>query len=149
MRVLELGVGGQPHPEATVRHDLRRHSPWIDVAHDLNQIPWPWDDESFEQVLAFDVMEHLDLKIVIWMNEVHRILVPNGLFTLRAPVDGGPRAWSDPTHQRVWAVDTFEYFDPATEMGRRYWFYTDQKWRELSRRQIDHTSWEWVLQKLC
>ena len=48
-RVLELGCGVRPTPGA-LHHDRIAHSPHVDIAHDLNELPWPWVDEAFELI---------------------------------------------------------------------------------------------------
>src|SRR5689334_17361913 len=57
---LELGCGRAPTP-GYVHHDRRKHSPHVDVAHDLDELPWPWPDGSCEEILGLDVFEHLHL----------------------------------------------------------------------------------------
>jgi hypothetical protein len=57
---LELGCGTAPTP-GYVHHDRRRHAPHIEVAHDLDVLPWPWADASWTEVLGLDVFEHLHL----------------------------------------------------------------------------------------
>ena len=41
--ILHLGCGVRPMAGA-VNHDKVAHSPWVDVAHDLEAFPWPWGD---------------------------------------------------------------------------------------------------------
>ena len=43
-----------------------------DVTHDLNRVPWPFPDGHFRQVLAYDVIEHLD-DVRATMEEIYRI----------------------------------------------------------------------------
>jgi predicted SAM-dependent methyltransferase len=37
--------------------------PWIDVVWDLDTIPWPWEDNSFDRVVALSVFEHLRITL--------------------------------------------------------------------------------------
>ena len=55
-------------------------SPPADVIADLSR-RWPWLDSSVDEVVAFDVIEHLPDRIHT-MNELHRVLKPGGWVTL-------------------------------------------------------------------
>ena len=77
-----------------------------DVVHDLNVLPYPFPDNSFDEVHAYQVMEHLgsqgDVKFFFdQFNELYRILKPGGLFVASVPMWDSPWAWSDPGHRRV------------------------------------------------
>ena len=75
--MLNLGAGNRIISEA-VNHDLTQHREEIEVAWDLNELPWPWDDESFEKVAALSVLEHLRQNLLTSMDEIWRILKPGG-----------------------------------------------------------------------
>ena len=55
-----------------------------DVAHDLNKLPYPFPDDSFDYIEALHVLEHLDKPFLV-MRELHRILVPGGKLSIRVP----------------------------------------------------------------
>lgn len=55
-----------------------------DVIHDLNVVPYPFEDNSIDVVEAFHVLEHLDKPFTI-MREMHRILKPNGILHVKVP----------------------------------------------------------------
>ena len=122
---LDLGCGTNPTP-GYVHHDRRRHSAHVEVAHDLDLLPWPWADCSCEEVLGLDVFEHLHLMPEAWMRECHRILVPGGLLRLRVPVFGSPWHLMDPTHVRGFHPLNFDYFIRGRELYLKYGhFYFD------------------------
>mgnify|MGYP000504540791 CR=1 FL=1 len=50
-----------------------REFPSIDVIHDLDVIPWPFDNSSVDLVIASHVVEHVD-SVILFMSELHRIL---------------------------------------------------------------------------
>jgi SAM-dependent methyltransferase len=54
------------------------------VVHDLNVFPYPLKDSSFEHVVIQDVIEHVQDPIRV-MEELHRILRPDGRPQLRTP----------------------------------------------------------------
>src|SRR4029453_3423478 len=99
MMKLELGCGTAPTP-GYLHHDRRRHAPHVDVAHDLELLPWPWGDGSCEEVLGLDVFEHLHLMPEQWLKEVRRILRVGGTLQLGVPICGTQWDLIDPAHVR-------------------------------------------------
>ena len=126
--ILNLGCGDRPMPGA-VNHDRIKHRPEIDVAHDLNVLPWPWPDDAFDLVVARAVFEHLDIDLVKSLDECWRILRRGGQVGLKLPYFGAENSYVDPTHRWFFALGSFDQFDPDTERGKAYGFYTDRKWR--------------------
>lgn len=55
-----------------------------DVVHDFNKFPYPFEDNTFEEIEAIHVIEHLDRPFAV-MGELHRILKPGGLFIIKVP----------------------------------------------------------------
>lgn len=110
---LELGCGAKP-TDGYVHHDQWQHDDYVDVVHNLDLLPWPWADESAEEILAIDVMEHLRLEVHEWMAECWRILRPGGKLTVRLPAWNHPQGYSfrDPTHRRVFHLQSLWYFCP-------------------------------------
>jgi hypothetical protein len=103
-----------------VHHDRRKHSPHIEVAHDLDVLPWPWPDGSCEEILGLDVFEHLHLMPEQWLRECHRLLVPGGVLRLRVPIFGSPWHLMDPTHVRGFHPLNFAYFVQGHELYLKY-----------------------------
>jgi predicted SAM-dependent methyltransferase len=130
LKRLNLGTGnrliGGP---GAVNHDLIKHRPEIDVTHDLNVLPWPWPDEEFEGVVAWAVLEHLEINLLTAMDEIWRITKPGGELTVKVPYWNHEDAYNDPTHRYVYGKGVFDVFDPDTRRGKEYDFYTDRKWR--------------------
>jgi SAM-dependent methyltransferase len=101
----------------------------VDVVHDLNVVPWPFEDSSVEHIMAIDLVEHLD-DVVAFMDECWRILMPGGTLSIQAVSWQSENLWRDPTHKRGFHQDTFLYFDPRTDWGDRYGrLYTQFHWR--------------------
>jgi len=119
---LELGCGTAPTP-GHVHHDRSRHSPHVDVVHDLNELPWPWEAESCEEILALDVFEHLHLMPEQWLRECYRILAVGGILRLRVPVFGSPWHVIDPTHVRGFHPLNFDYFIRGRQLWQKYGHY--------------------------
>jgi SAM-dependent methyltransferase len=77
-----------------------------DVVHDLNVIPYPFEDDSFDEIHAYDVLEHLGAQgnwrsFFAQFSELHRILKPGGVLCALVPAWDSPWAWGDPGHTRV------------------------------------------------
>lgn len=124
---LNLGCG-EDIRSGYVNHDLTRHSPGVDVTHDLRVLPWPWEDDTAEEIRFIDVLEHLP-EVVPIIDECWRILRAGGVLYLSVPHYEHQNAWLDPTHLRAFHLDSFDYFDPATYWGEKYWYYTERKWK--------------------
>jgi SAM-dependent methyltransferase len=80
--VLILGHAGRAAPEAVTIDIDPEHHP--DVLHDLNVTPWPFADDSFKEVIAHHVLEHLsDFPAV--MRELHRVCRKDGQVYIEVP----------------------------------------------------------------
>ena len=129
---LNLGAGNKII-QGAVNHDLHKHRPEIDVAHDLDFLPWPWADDSFDRIAALAVFEHLDIDLVLALNQCHRILRPGGELVLKLPLWDSERAHDDPTHRWYYTLRSLDQFCPETKRGRQYGFYTPHKWAFVKR----------------
>ena len=122
MNMLELGSGTwlRPGLEECTHHGFWNHSDHIDVTHDLNMIPWPWEDNSWDRVYSIDVMQMLHIPIIDWIREIHRILKPGGILILRLPAYDNPELWRDPVDRRGYHEDSMSYFDHTHELYEKY-----------------------------
>lgn len=127
-KTLNLGAGNHIWKGA-INHDRVKHRPEIDVAHDLNVLPWPWPDNAFGQMGASSVFEHLDIDLVAVLNECWRILRPGGLLRVKVPFWQHDNAYADPTHRWCYSLRSFDVFVPSTKLGQELNFYTPYKWR--------------------
>lgn len=128
MKKLNLGAGNAVMADA-VNHDLTRHRPEIAVAWDLNQLPWPWLDATFDLIVARSVFEHLQITALQALDECWRILRRGGELFLKVPYWDSEIAHQDPTHRWYFTVHSFDVVDPRTKRGREYPFYTTRKWK--------------------
>ena len=94
--VLDVGCGAAKFPGAT-GIDATTVGTQADVAHDLDIFPWPFEDDSFDQVLMQDVIEHLADPFAV-MAELARIGRPGARIHLRTPHFSSVLAYGDPTH---------------------------------------------------
>ena len=126
--ILNLGAGNKVLcGEGVVNHDRTAHRPEIAVVHDLNLLPWPWEDNRFELVVACAVLEHLRITLLESLGECWRVLRPGGLLRLKVPYWQADTSYSDPTHYWMFSLAVFDQFDPETKRGQQYRFYAG--WR--------------------
>ena len=88
------------------------HKP--DVVHDLNVRPLPFADDTFDEIHAYEVLEHLgrqgDWRTFFdeW-SEWWRILKPGGVLFGTSPHYASPWAWGDPGHTRIVSGESFVF----------------------------------------
>ena len=107
---IKLNLGsGRDIKHGFINHDIADLD-GVDIVQDLNNYPWPWDDNSIDYILMQDVLEHLN-DIVEPMNELHRILKTGGRVKIRVPYWNSWCAYADPTHKRYFHEFTFHFFN--------------------------------------
>lgn len=77
-----------------------------DIVHDLNVLPYPFADNQFDEIHAYEVLEHCgrqgDWRFFFdQFTEFWRILKPNGYFVATVPMWDSKWTWGDPGHTRV------------------------------------------------
>lgn len=87
-----------------------------DVVHDLNNLPYPFADGEFDEIHAYEVLEHCgrqgDWKFFFdQFAEFHRILKPGGYFCASVPMWDNQWAWADPGHCRIIAKNTLMFLE--------------------------------------
>lgn len=109
-RIKTLSLPGRKKFEnLTTLDNNPSHQP--DRLWDLTQHPLPFDDNSFDEIHAYEVLEHLayqgDYKFFFAeFTEYHRILKPEGHFFATVPSRLSPWAWGDPSHKRIIQPET-------------------------------------------
>jgi len=111
-RVLDLGSGSFPYDaketEEVVSVDIRPET-GPTIVHDLSVIPYPFADNSFDLIHISHVLEHLPDNVRV-MDEIYRIMKPNGKLIVRVPHFSSHSAWGDPTHLRAYSSYQFRYY---------------------------------------
>jgi len=133
---LDLGCGPKPKSmfdctEIWGVDVVDYNNPHVRVA-DLALEPIPWADEHFDVVTAYDFIEHIPRVIytpkrrnsfIELMNEVYRVLKPQGVFYSHTPAFPAAAAFRDPEHVNIITEETFPlYFDNQHCWAKTYGF---------------------------
>jgi len=113
-----------------------------DCVHDLNEFPYPFDDGVFDEIHAYEVLEHCgtqgDVKFFFdQFNEFYRILKPGGIFCGSVPHWREIWAFGDPGHTRVLPPTVFNYLTEGfyDQVGKTacadYRSYIDGYWESV------------------
>jgi SAM-dependent methyltransferase len=88
-----------------------------DVRHDLGSLdPWPFGDDSFDEVHAYEVLEHIGQqgdfrKFFHDFGEIYRVLKPGGILAGTCPSAQSRWAWGDPSHTRIVSPESLVFLD--------------------------------------
>ncbi len=105
MKRLNLGCG-HDYKQGWVNLD---HDPRCspDISHDLDSLPYPFEDGEFGYVYASHVVEHVD-DLFATLDEIERILEPGGELHVRVPHFSNGNGYNDLTHRRFFGWFTFD-----------------------------------------
>lgn len=81
---------------------------------DLEQVPWDFDDNSVDEIVATHVLEHLGQQTSVFfgvIKELYRVLCHGGQAHIAVPHHFHPTFFGDPTHVRAFTRTTFEMLD--------------------------------------
>jgi SAM-dependent methyltransferase len=106
-RIIDIGCGNAKQMPGAIGVDAFPHD-GVDVVADLEQ-GLPFDDRSIDHVFAVHVLEHIRGLVAV-MNEIHRVLRPDGVLHVLVPSADCVNAAADPTHVRFFNRQTFKYF---------------------------------------
>jgi len=130
---LILGAAGASEEDGiTVDNDPKQNP---DVLHDLNETPWPFEDNQFGQVVCHHVLEHLE-NFTDVMKELHRITKQEGTIYIEVPHYSCWQA-NSPEHKLRFSYFSLDhYFGKKESWNQRDWHTTGFKFflrkRELT-----------------
>jgi SAM-dependent methyltransferase len=88
----------------------------VDKNFDFNIFPYPFSDNDFDEILADNILEHLD-DISAVMKELHRISKPGGAVRIIVPYYNCYGAYNDITHKHYFSHLSFEPFYKKNTRG--------------------------------
>jgi len=84
-----------------------------DEVVDLEHFPWPWPDDSVDEVIMSHVLEHLGAETGVYFNifrELYRVCQHDAVLNITVPHPRHDTFLADPTHVRPITVDGLSMF---------------------------------------
>ena len=128
MEILDIGCGNNKfkrfgcHVTGIDIVDL----PGVNIIHDMEQFPYPFNDSSFGKIIMQHSLEHVskenytNIKII---DEAHRLLIPQGQLIVEVPI--GQWFNYDPTHKNYVGYWYWKYFSNDFPLN----FYTKTRFK--------------------
>jgi SAM-dependent methyltransferase len=137
-RILDIGCGTRKTPDA-IGMDLDPNS-GADIVWDLDDLPYPFPDDTFEMILGIHVMEHVRNPLRI-MAELHRITRPDGIVRLVVPHWTNPDWATDLTHRNC--LNSYS-FRNLTDARAPFPFSAEVQYRQRMTRVTLLNLWRWL-----
>lgn len=90
-----------------------------DMGFDLGKFPYPFPDNSVDEILASHILEHLP-DTVAALDEWWRIVKPGGKIVIRVPSHTHIDSVTNPTHKRFFTSRSIEYFTNKEGVWEHY-----------------------------
>jgi SAM-dependent methyltransferase len=124
--VLDVGCGIKKHPGAIgIDRNINTNA---DAIADLDHFPFPFADNSFREIRAIHVIEHVG-DVIRTMEEFHRLLAPGGHVFIVTPHYTDFSSFCDPTHR--WHLNSFSLRYFGMDHGG-FGYYSAARFREIS-----------------
>jgi SAM-dependent methyltransferase len=108
-KILDVGCGQNKYPGAIGIDSNPRTA--ADVIHDLGDVPYPFQDNEFDEIICRHVIEHVP-DVIAFITELHRITKPHGRIKIITPHYSNPDWPTDPTHRNHLNSYSFTCFMP-------------------------------------
>lgn len=133
---LDLGSGPKPtnpfDANTIYGSDIRENVPHNVVKVDLASEKLPFENNTFDFITAYDLLEHIPRVCIIdgktvfpfieLMNEIHRVLKKDGVFFCTQPCYPFSESFQDPTHVNIMSEDTLQKYFSDEVWARMYGF---------------------------
>jgi SAM-dependent methyltransferase len=126
--ILDVGCGINKYP-GSIGLD-RNPRTRADVIANLDHFPFPFRDNSFREIRAVHVIEHVS-DVIRTMEEFHRLLAPGGRVFIVTPHYTDFSSFCDPTHR--WHLNSFSLRYFGDDAGG-YEYYSHARFTEISTR---------------
>jgi len=111
---MKLNAGcGNDIKEGWINLDFNFHE-GVDVIHNLNEVPYPFQDNTFDCIVMNMVFEELDKWEEIIL-ELYRISKPNAVWSIIVPYYHCRTAFN-PYHKMFFHLDTFSVFSDVNRV---------------------------------
>jgi hypothetical protein len=111
---LNLGCGGRKFPDWVNVDKYPTCGP--DQVADLEQFPWPWPDNSADEVRLYHVLEHLGAQTAVYLEilkELYRVCRHDAKVEIIVPHPRHDDFLGDPTHVRVVTEESLNLLSQA------------------------------------
>jgi len=109
----------------------------VDIVHDLNVFPYPFEDNSVTEIIMDNVLEHLDDVIKV-IDELYRLCANGALIKINVPYFKSNSAYTDPTHKHFFTETSFKYFTENNPLN----FYSSARFEIIKVDLINHTEYK-------
>lgn len=106
-----------------------------DQIWDLNRFPYPWGNDSVDEVYMRHVLEHVD-NIIAVMDEIWRVLRVGGRAHIEVPYVTHFQALGHPQHKHFFHWGTFGWLDVANRGRPGIESYTSRYYRIVQNRLV-------------
>ncbi|MBV8654202.1 MAG: methyltransferase domain-containing protein [Alphaproteobacteria bacterium] len=116
---LNLGCGQNKLPGYVNVDKYQTFAP--DRVFDLEVFPWPFEDNSAQEIVMTHVLEHLGAETEIFLGiikELYRVLTPGGKLDIKVPHPRSEGFLGDPTHVRPVSPNILSLF---SKRNNREW----------------------------
>ncbi|KKN48150.1 hypothetical protein LCGC14_0655940 [marine sediment metagenome] len=123
----------------------------VEVVHDLNKFPYPFLDNSFDEIRANSIFEHL-YNLPNVLEELWRISKPGAIINIGVPHFASLGAFVDLTHKQFFTYYSFDYYseNPKKEISNLN-YYSKARFK-ISKRKIIYPKYfkifEWFANKV-
>ncbi|MBI3034055.1 hypothetical protein HYY72_02755 [Candidatus Woesearchaeota archaeon] len=95
----------------------------VDVVHDLEKTPYPFNEDQFEEVIAFNILT-LIKNLSEVMEELYRISKNGAVIKIIVPHYNQHLPHTDPTTKRFFSPETFDFFsvNSSNNLGNKSLF---------------------------
>jgi ubiquinone/menaquinone biosynthesis C-methylase UbiE len=129
---VNLDIEGKLNPQKGFLTMDSRGEDNVDVAWHFNKLPWIFPDNTFSLVRADQVITKVPRKKIFqFMNEVWRVLKPEGQFMVSAAYPNSYLFYQDPLNVNPMNEATFAHFDPLEGIAGKYLYkiYKPKPWK--------------------
>ena len=132
MRALDVGSGHNPvsasgwYAPGDVAEltftNMDGYHPTADVKHFMEDIPWPFEDNTFDIIFARHSLEHVPRDMFLHVfREIQRVAKPDALVHIRVPYWNSEAFAGDPTHWNPFCETTFRHMCYGGSLNTEYY----------------------------